>query len=253
MTLHALLQRRFPPPEWIMAFEVRNSSGFHSNRSADAIAMATWHSRGNEIVGFEIKEARSDWLREKKDPLKAEQGLAHCDRIYIVAGDSTIVREGELPLAWGLLVRQGDRLVEKVKSVRLEPKPITRALMANMLRRVTTGTIREADITDRLAAEYERGKKDGHDDRTWAAKAEQKRLQDKAAAFDTIAAACGDSIQYEFSRTEFVKQYQRFKSIDGAGLIDFIADAARLARSMRKRADAIEAAIADQQPEEVRP
>lgn len=66
----AALRERYPAPEYAFFTEVPDEVGF-GNRM-DALAMAMWRSRGLEIHGFEIKCSRSDWLREKKRPHKAD-------------------------------------------------------------------------------------------------------------------------------------------------------------------------------------
>lgn len=92
--------------------QVRDAAGFDSKRSLDAVAMGFWPSRGLLIEGFECKSSRSDWLRELKDPSKAEQFIPTLDKFWIVAGGPGIVVEAELPPDWGLLVARGDRLVQ---------------------------------------------------------------------------------------------------------------------------------------------
>lgn len=69
-----------------------------------------------EILGFEVKVSRSDWLSELKKPEKADSLARYCDRWYLVISDPKIVKDGELPPTWGLLCRKGDRLVEVVKA-----------------------------------------------------------------------------------------------------------------------------------------
>lgn len=106
-----------------------------ATRSADAIAMSLWPSLGLELHGFEFKVSRADWLRELKDPRKAETFKRYCDRWWLVAGSSAIVRPGELPNGWGMLVLQGDRLVRLADAPRLDPQPVTRPFLAALLRR----------------------------------------------------------------------------------------------------------------------
>jgi hypothetical protein len=55
------------------------------------------------LSGFEIKSYRGDWLRELKNPAKAEGIASCCNYWWIVAGNLEIVQTGELPEPWGLL------------------------------------------------------------------------------------------------------------------------------------------------------
>lgn len=131
----SLLAKRYPTAEYAVAFEVANATGAARARAADCVAMACWPSRGLRIIGHEIKVSRSDWQKELADPSKAEAIAKYCDEWFVVAGDSKIVREGELPASWGLLVASGGKLVlaEKPK-VALKPIPLDRLFAAAFLR-----------------------------------------------------------------------------------------------------------------------
>jgi len=135
--LREALRKRYAMPEWVLMEEVRDAAGFESNRSADGIAMSMWPSRGLEINGFEIKASRSDWLRELKDPAKAESIAAYCDRWWIVAVPN-IVKLEELPVGWGLLeLKPNGSLTETKKAPsRDNVKPLNRTFVAAMMRRV---------------------------------------------------------------------------------------------------------------------
>lgn len=90
------LRKKYTLPEFVLMEEVRDAAGYNSRRSADGIAMSMWPSRGLEIHNFEIKASRSDWLRELKDPAKADAIANFCDKWWIVAAPG-VVKEGELP------------------------------------------------------------------------------------------------------------------------------------------------------------
>lgn len=89
---------------WIVAEKVRSSVGFAERnrlRTADAIAIDTWESKGLELHGFEVKCSRSDWLTELKTPEKSEPFRKFCDRWWLVTSSKDIVKPGELPHGWG--------------------------------------------------------------------------------------------------------------------------------------------------------
>ena len=108
--------------------------GFPSSR-IDALAMAMWRSLGLEVHGFEIKLSRSDWLREKRQPFKAEELCLYCDRWWLVLGDKDIVKDGELPPTWGLLIPRGKSLVVSVNALKLTPISLDRVFIASILRK----------------------------------------------------------------------------------------------------------------------
>ena len=137
-TIHLALRAHFAAPEWAYLAEVRNGTGYERStaRSADALAMSLWPSRGLELHGIEIKSDRGDWLREKRDPAKADAIGQFCDRWWLAIGDDKVATVDELPPCWGLLVYDGKKLRVARAAVRLaEPKPIDRLLLAAILRR----------------------------------------------------------------------------------------------------------------------
>lgn len=151
MTLAGLVMQAYPSPEWAVFLEVSNSTGFQAKRRADAVAMGVWPSRGHALVGFEFKEDRRDWLREKNDPAKADVIAADCDCWYVVAGAEKIVKLDELPAPWGLYVANEDR--SRLKCVK-PPVPfadrdkstIRRRFAAAMLRKVSETTVARVEL-----------------------------------------------------------------------------------------------------------
>ncbi len=140
--------------EYAFMTHVRNSAGFNSTRTFDAVVMSLWPSRGLMLHAFEVKCSRGDWLRELKEPAKAEAAAKLVDRFSVVAANDKIVAEGELPPTWGLLVVKGSKLV-CVKDAPLLPtadpsRPVSRAFLVAMLR--ASGAVPVADAEEvRLA------------------------------------------------------------------------------------------------------
>lgn len=152
--IEAMLRERFAPPEYALIFNVRNGTGFARSveRTADAIAMSLYPSRGLHLIGYEIKAHRSDWLRELKDPDKADAIARYCDRWYLVIGDKDIVKAGELPPAWGLIEPHGNKLRVTKEAPELTPKQIDRLMLAALLRAATTYSPSEEMMKARIEA-----------------------------------------------------------------------------------------------------
>lgn len=135
--LFELLFRRYREVDgWALFPQVPDGTGHNKSRTADAIAMNLWPSRGLEIHGFEFKKTRSDWLSELARPEKAESIFRHCDRWWIVSCRD-VVKTEELPPGWGLLVvnKAGDGLRSSVTAKGQERGPeIPRAFVAGLLR-----------------------------------------------------------------------------------------------------------------------
>lgn len=132
--VRAALSARYCAPAWACFFEVANSTGAGATRSADAIAMSLYPSRGLLLHGFEIKVSRSDWLHELKQPDKSAAIQRYCDHWWIVTPPD-IVKEGELPPTWGHLILKGNGLNCAVQAPRLEREPWQPAFLAALLRR----------------------------------------------------------------------------------------------------------------------
>lgn len=147
------LRLRYAPPAWALFEEVGNATGTMHSRRADAIAMSLWPSRGLELHGFEVKISRSDWVRERDNPEKAEVIAKRCDRWWLVVSDEKFVHDGELPPSWGLLVLRGEKLVTKVEAQKLDAEPLTRAFLAAILRRAHESIahmVPKADVDARI-------------------------------------------------------------------------------------------------------
>lgn len=146
------------------AEHVRVIAGFNARRTCDYMALDLWpgglgKSRtGPTLHGHEVKVSRSDWLTELRDPDKAEAFRRYCDFWWLVVSDRSIVKVGELPDGWGLIVASGDSARVAVRAARngaVEPMP--RDLQATFARAVTKTTLRLArhghDAAIELAAE----------------------------------------------------------------------------------------------------
>lgn len=223
--LREALRKRYALPEWVMVEEVRDAAGFESKRSADAIAMCMWPSRGLEIHGFELKASRSDWLRELKNPAKAEAIAAYCDRWWIVAMPACVKTE-ELPVGWGLLELKANGLATvKAAPSREDVKPLTRTFVAAMMRRV--GEHDEWLLrlkTEQLLAEGEAQRKRWAEQeverRTQKASEIVKRLEEIQAdtGIDLLSwsydrKAVGASLRYALSAYDVIGHYGGLTSI----------------------------------------
>jgi hypothetical protein len=188
------MRARYAPPEWALFDEVRDSTG-GATRSADALAMNLFPSRGLRLHGFEIKVSRSDWLHELKQPHKSEAIQRFCDHWWIVT-PADIVKDGELPPTWGHLILKGNGLNCAAKAPDLGREPWTPAFLAALLRRA-----HEA---------MERGVREGIN----AAMAGER-----AAISAEVDKRVAEQMRFRQSReTEATNQLQRIK--DASGLAD---------------------------------
>lgn len=131
------------------AEHVRVTAGFDARRTCDYMALDLWPGgygakrTGPMLHGHEVKVSRSDWLTELRDPDKAEAFRRYCDYWWLVVSEASIVKVGELPSGWGLMVASGDsaRVVARAER-NLAVEPMNRDVQATFARAVTKTTMR---------------------------------------------------------------------------------------------------------------
>jgi len=131
------LRDHFTPGEYVVLPQVRNGAGFSANRTADALVMSVWPSRGLHLHGIEIKVSRADWWKEKQNPKKADDIAKYCDYWWLAVGDENIVKDGELPPTWGLLIpgKEAPKMRVKIAPTKLEAQPVSRSFLAAILKK----------------------------------------------------------------------------------------------------------------------
>lgn len=163
------LTAKYCSPQYGILTQVRSSTGYNQVRTADAIAMSLWPSRGLNLIGFEVKASRTDWLKELKEPAKAEELGMHCHYWYIVINDADHIKEGELPEAWGLIVPYGKGL-KIIKEAKYNEKavPPDFNFTAGIFRNVADYTVPKEALKSRDNENYERGKRRGEESAKYA-------------------------------------------------------------------------------------
>ena len=135
--LEARLARRYPREKgWCLFTEVPNAS-WGGTRRTDALVL-NLSSQSQTLEGFEIKVSRADWLNELRQPEKSAQGLLeYVNRWWLVVGSKDLVKDGELPEGWGLLIPRGKNLVARVQArPNLKPKELNSYVCAVLIRRM---------------------------------------------------------------------------------------------------------------------
>lgn len=144
-SLRKALRAQYPLPHYALLYEVASGMGKTLNGYADAMAMSLFPSRGLDIEGFEIKTDRRDWLKELKDPEKAEHVAKYCDRWWLVISQEGIAKPEEVPDGWGLYVMERDRLQVAKRPKKLKAVAPDRPFIGAMLRRANEMAERERE------------------------------------------------------------------------------------------------------------
>lgn len=128
---------------WVRAEHVRSTQSYYQFLSiADFIAIDKYQSK-QAIHGHEVKVSRSDWLSELRDPTKSERIKRFCDFWWLVVPDASIVKPGELPEGWGLMVQSGRVLRAKKRAPKLTPEPLTLDFVAGLTAAAARTAFRE--------------------------------------------------------------------------------------------------------------
>lgn len=143
---------------YVRAEHVRAKLGHASlNNIADFIALDKYpgipYGTALELHWHEVKVSRSDWLSEMKKPWKSEAFTRHAHRSWLVVPDAAIVKPGELPEGWGLLVPGAKGLRAKVQAPRNEfAEPLPFDLMISIASAAQRTGAREIGQRDAAAA-----------------------------------------------------------------------------------------------------
>lgn len=186
--MKALRDKYLSRDDYAYLEQVRNQTGFTTEpvRTADAIAMQLYPSRGLYIEGFEVKVSRSDWLSELYSPEKADAIAKFCHKWWVVAGDSSIVQVGEVPTDWGLLILKNNKITIKKQAPVQEAESMTYPMLAGILRNVSRNFIHRETIEDRIKVERDEARKDF--ERSHKFELEQiERLQQNVKEFEKIS------------------------------------------------------------------
>lgn len=247
--VHALA-RLYKAPEYAFFTEVTDATGARQSQYCDGLAMALWPSRGLEVIGFEIKASRSDWLRERKNPAKAESIYQFCDRWFLVVGDPNIVADGELPATWGLMApstradRKG-KLTIVTPAPKLTPKPMSTEFVASILRRASAGMVPKASIDSQLEQRYQDGLERGKAQRGYANEDATRELEQLKREVEEFKAQSGIEIS-RYSGGELGAVVTALQKITrGPGAHVLVNRLMRGAADIRELADKLEKAGVD--------
>lgn len=207
------LSKKYQTDSYAFIPQVRNQTGHsHQTRTADAVALSLWPSRGHELEGFEVKVSRSDWLNELKNHQKAEEIFQYCDRWWLVTGDKDIAKLDEIPKPWGwmALTESGIRVMKKAPQ--LKAKALSTGFVCAIFRRMQNICTSEAALKTIKDEAYARGKSGAESAWTY----EKNRLEEFKKADKFFVDKLGISFTHCYDledRIDIIKEAMQCKSV----------------------------------------
>lgn len=243
------LRKKFAAPEYALFFEVGDATGGRARRWADAVSMSLWPSRGLSLSGYEIKVARNDWVKEMKQPAKAEAIAQYCTQWWMVTAPG-IVREGELPELWGHfeLHANGLRVIKPAPIT--EAAPITPHFLAALLRRATEldRKIERETIEKAIARDEAATKKRIDDEIERRCRRAEEKAKETGEQLQAIYDACGltpAEVGSLFYSNDFARAVGMVHKLGVAKTYNGLADLAKKVRPLADSIDSFMAAMSD--------
>lgn len=224
------LKGYYDPRAYLCIPQVRNGTGFtRTTRTADAIVVSLWPSRGVYAAGFEFKDSRADFLKELKEPAKANEIGKFCTSWSIVASTPDIIKDkDDIPPTWGLYSCHPD--AKTLKQIRkptpYEPEAPSWIFVASVLKSASEIVTDEKEVESRISKAVAKSM-DGQYQREQSAVArareqEQKKydeLQDIVNRFQAASGLSIDSWRWDGGRSGKIGEAVRFVlsgAFDGA-------------------------------------
>lgn len=177
--IQGALAGKFSWPYYFYVREIANATGFEGFRRLDAIAVGLYRTVRYEILGFEIKVSRSDWLSEKKRTDKASVFMQSVDGFYLVC-PRHVAGIDDLPEGWGLMEYRGGRLFTIKPSHRandIGTKPLDRQLALSLLSRSLLGGEIKSQL---IKIHFDEGWKAHEEHVKWMASVRRERRKERS-------------------------------------------------------------------------
>jgi len=212
--VRSLLNERFCQSNgYVYVNEVPNATTVHKSRTIDGLAMGIWKKSGITLNAFEIKVARTDFLRELDDISKAADFESQAHYFWLVS-PRDVAKVEEIPANWGWLVVSESGLTIRKRAVLNASANLTYHFLAALLR-VMDNRPRPGAVE--LTAEFNRGFETGRNLRAHSEAATAKR----------------NTVDLE-RRIDRANQIAReFKDVCGVDITDYYQSGHRLGQAVK--------------------
>ena len=235
---------------------MRDASGFEGSKSIDSVAFGLYASRGYEIHAFECKAHRSDWLKELRQPDKADRFVKLVDKFWVVAGEM-VVKAREMPKGWGLItvfrLKSGfrSRIQKQATLQDWASDPLPRPFIAAMLTRMRKelekwkrGSVLKSEFASKLAARYKDGVEAGKREALYDI-GDSEKVMDQVKAFEEASGieisryTRGAELGKRVALVAQLQRYEGWQSIVGKSTT-FAESLRNIAQEVESRAKEVE-------------
>lgn len=181
------LKAMFPANEYALLPQVRNGTGYNGvTRTADAVGISLWPSRGINMIGFEFKDSRADVLKELANTAKSDEIGKHCAYWWLVVSDPKFITKDELPTAWGLIAIKDGATKKVVQAPRREAVPPNLSLIASLMKAAAGSLTGEDEVQRRIKAAVAKAQNDSYE--SHKADIARRERDAEASRFNVVAA-----------------------------------------------------------------
>lgn len=215
------LKAKYQPPQYALLFEVRNQTGYSrpQQRYADAIVMDLYPSNGLHLSGFEFKTSRQDLMNDLSNPAKHQEIARHCNFWWLVVGDGKIIKEGEIPEKWGLMVPRGDHLIIKKHAPLQYVEVIPNYFVASLLRSALRASPAEKEIEVAVRKAIDLDRKNSKQNIEYQLRDNQKKIERLQGMVDEFEEKSGIKIEaWDAGRSGEAVKFIKEGGLDGLNM-----------------------------------
>ena len=153
-----LIRQRYPldrpdgRQSHVVLEQVPDGTGMHLGHWIDAVVFSLWESKGFTRSAFEVKVARSDFLRELQNPMKHQWALECFHQFWFVAPQD-VIQIDELPPSIGWMCPRGSKLTIKRHAVQNPNPKLDDVLLAAFMRAASKEISKVSQVTAKAILE----------------------------------------------------------------------------------------------------
>lgn len=238
----SLLDVRHQYPEWVGEREITLD-----RRRIDYLAINLWR---RNIIAYEVKVTRTDWLNELANHTKNGYWSQIADQFYIVSANQC-VKADELPVGWGLLEMRGTRLFTKIVAQEPADKPKTypREIAIRLYKRLMDRAEKREREAVKTATDASSALWKDHMERELAMRSggltddERRRHELNAQTVQRLSEAFGTSMYGAWAHDNLVRAAKAYRKLQDIGVHNALREVKRIQGAVDVHATLLVAAL----------